>query len=164
MDGGYSAEDDAWLNHFIMELATHCPNMPNVHRVYDRESANAVIYYCPLDQMSSHVTGYVEGNWGYFHYWYVNGGEINKIEIAIATDVNTTESKKHLLQEELIGGFGLSNDHFDYTDSILYGEWTTTQEPSDVDWLMLNMLYDPDLRIGMTASEAYDVLGSKIRE
>ena len=83
-------------------------------------------------------------------------------EIVIATDVNTTDSKNHLLREELMGVFGLTNDQSVYSDSILYSEWTTTQELSDVDWLMLNMLYAPELTTGMSAGEARAILEGKI--
>ena len=57
---------------------------------------------------------------------------------------------------------GLTNDHGLYSDSILYKEWTTVGQLSDVDWLMLNMLYDPDLSCGMSANQAYRILKEKI--
>ena len=161
--GGYPTdEDQRQLDLFIAELATHCPNMPNVRRVPDPESANIVISYVPLAEMGSYVEGYVPDNWGFAYWWYDGNYSLYKSQIAIASDVNTTESKNHLLREELVGAFGLTNDHYTYSDSIVYQEWTTTQQLSDVDWLMLNMLYDPDLRPGMSSSEAYDILLAKI--
>ena len=67
-----------------------------------------------------------------------------------------------MLREELTGLFGLGNDHELYADSILYQQWTTVGQLSDVDWLMLNMLYDPDLTCGMNATQAYKILMNKI--
>ena len=49
----------------------------------------------------------------------------------------------HLIQEELVGALGLTNDHWDDKTSILYQGWTTTQSPSPLDWQMLNFLYSP---------------------
>ncbi len=161
VSGSPSEQDLAELDEFIMECATHCPNMPNIRVVSEENNANVSVWYGPLDQLKDHSAFYIEGNWGFFSYWY-NGYRMYRAEIVIATDVNTQESKNHLLREELTGAFGLTNDHFLYSDSILYGEWTTTQEFSDVDWLMLNMLYDPDLQPGMSAGEARPILEQKI--
>ncbi len=160
--GSPAEQDYQQLDSFIMELATHCPNIPNIRRVSSEDQANVTLTYCPLDQMGNYVPHYVDGNWGFFYYNYNEAHEIYKVQIAIASDVNSPESKHHLLMEELVGGLGLTNDHYDYSDSILYGEWTTTQQLSDLDWLMINMLYDPDLYPGISRSDAYSILYAKI--
>ena len=159
--GSPSADDLQQLNAFIMEVATHCPNMPNIRIVYDERDANVTLYYGPLSTLSQHVDFYHEGNWGAFSYNYTDH-RITKGKVGIATDVNTKASKRHLLREELVGVFGLCNDHYDYSDSILYQNWTTVPQLSEVDWLMLNMLYDRDLSCGMSASTAYSILYDKI--
>ena len=161
VSGSPSQSDLSELDEFIMECATHCPNMPNIRLVNSDDQANVTIWYGPLDQLQYHSEYYVEGNWGYFSYWS-RQHQMSRGEIVIATDVNTTDSKNHLLREELMGVFGLTNDQSVYSDSILYTEWTTTQELSDVDWLMLNMLYDPDLSTGMSGQEARGILERKI--
>ena len=163
VSGSPGSDDLRQLDAFIMEVATHCPNMPNI-RLADRESdANIVIYYGPLNTLSDHVDYYQEGNWGAFSYYYGADNGFVSGKVGIATDVNTAESKRHLLREELVGLFGLCNDHYAYSDSILYQEWTTVEQLSEVDWLMLNMLYDPDLSCGMSAGEAYRILLQKIQ-
>ena len=160
--GSPKQQDLAELDKFIMECATHCPNMPNIRVVNSEKKANITLWYGPLKEMKDHSALYVEGNWGFFSYWTDGEGNITRAEIAIASDVNTQASKNHLLREELVGAFGLSNDHFVFSDSILYGEWTTTPQLSDVDWLMLNMLYDRDLKPGMSAAQAREILEKKI--
>ena len=160
--GSPSKEDLRQLDRFIMDIATHCPNMPNIRVVNSQSDANIIIYYGPLKELSKHLDSYREGNWGAFSYWYDARNRMTSAKVAIATDVNTAASKRHLLMEELTGVFGLTNDHELYSDSILYQEWTTVGELSEVDWLMLNMLYDPDLNCGMNAQEAYRILREKI--
>ena len=95
-------------------------------------------------------------------YQYNGRHQIISGKIGIATDKNNRDSKRHLLREELTGLLGLTNDHELYADSILYQPWTTVGQLSDVDWLMLNMLYDPDLACGMSATQAYRILLDKI--
>jgi len=160
--GSPSSDDRQQLNLFIMEIATHCPNVPNIYLVNSERDADIVIYYGPLNTLAQHVDMYHEGNWGAFSYRYDSRHAIISGKIGIATDKNNTASKRHLLREELIGVLGLTNDHYLYSDSILYQEWTTTGQLSDVDWLMLNMLYDHDLRCNMNADEAHRILLGKI--
>ena len=159
--GKPTSDDMNQLKAFIMEVAVHCPNMPNIRIVNNESNANVVIYYGPLSTLKQHVDNYPEGNWGAFSFRCSND-QITSGKIGIATDKNTQASKRHLLREELVGVFGLTNDHYDYSDSILYQEWTTVQQLSDVDWLMLNMLYDRDLQCGMDANQAYKILKAKI--
>ena len=164
LGGNVTKDDRNEMNKFIMELATHCPNMPNIRLVQKPENADIQIWYCPLKEMPNYVPDYVDGNWGFFRYWNDGLNKMTSARIAIASDKNNAASKRHLLREELIGAFGLSSDHYLYSDSILYGEWTTVGQLSDVDWLMLNMLYDPDLKCGMSMDEACRILQTKINK
>ena len=151
------------LNSFLIDLAVHVPMLPNVSIVDSRSEANITLYYAPLKDMSQYVTNYVEGNWGIFTYWH-SGAEMVKAEIAIATDVTTQKARTHLMKEELVGVLGLTNDHELYADSILYQPWTTTQELSDVDWLMLNMLYHPSVTPGMIWEEFFPITNRRIND
>lgn len=152
LDGQPSAADRQTLADFILQLCYRVPTMPNVTIVDAPAAANVTIWYGPLNAMGQHVTNYQAGNWGYFTYWY-SRGRIVQAEIGIATDVTTQRDRNHLLQEELVGALGLTNDHDVFSDSILYQPWTTTQQLSEVDWLMLNMLYHPDVTPGCAWEE-----------
>lgn len=92
--------------------------------------------------MASLVPDYDSGNWGFFYYEYA-AYRIHTAIIGIATDVTTQRDRNHLVQEELVGALGLTNDHWDDKTSILYQGWTTTPSPSSLDWQMLNFLYSP---------------------
>lgn len=140
------ADRDA-VDAFLLQLACRVPTMPNVTVVDNRANANMFIWYGPLDELSQHVTNYPEGNWGAFTYWY-RSYRMVKAEIGIASDVTEQRDRNHLVMEELVGALGLTNDHDVFSDSIVYQPWTTTQELSEVDWLMLNMIYHPDVSPG----------------
>ncbi len=140
--GNMTSRDSEELDSFIMDLGLRVPMLPPVTRVWNKNSADIVIYYCNLDEMAYYIPGYVEGNWGYFSFNYENW-RIVKASIGIAVDVCTQQERNHLMKEELVGALGLANDHYLYSDSILYQEWTTVQDLSEVDWLMLNYLYSP---------------------
>lgn len=151
------------LNSFMIQLACRVPNLPNMTRVDSAASANVTIYFVPLAQMKNYVTDYREGNWGYVYYRYRNFRLVS-MQIAIATDVTDQKARNHLIMEEMVNGLGLGNDHYVYSDSITYQPWTTVQELSDVDWLMLNMIYHEDAYPGMTWNQFYQVTNRRIND
>ena len=157
--GGSPTSDDVReLDAFLMELSFRVPLLPVVTRVSAEQEANVTIYYVPLNSMAAHVNSYVEGNWGYFSYSNYASGEMAAGRIALANDVTNQRQRNHLMREELVGVLGLSNDHTLYADSIVYQPWTEVQELSEIDWLMLNMVYSPHVDSGMSYKEVYAVL------
>jgi len=148
--GGSATKDDlATLDQFIMDLSFRVPSLPVIRRVKRDTDAAIRIWYVPFAQMQYYVEGYIDDNWGFFHY-EANHGSITSARIAIASDITDQQERNHLLLEEIVGSLGLPNDHNVFSDSIIYQQWTTVQSLSEVDWLMLNMLYSPVTSPGMT--------------
>ena len=135
-------EDLAELDGFLTELSLRVPLMPRLLRVDSEDRANMVIHFCPLAEMKTRIPNYTSGNLGYFSY-YTAENVINRAVIGIAVDMCGRTVRNHLMREEIVGALGLANDHNVYADSILYQSWTTVQTLSEVDWIMLNMLYCP---------------------
>ena len=155
--GEATREDIEKVDSFIMELSFRIPFLPPITRVEEENDANVKMYFVPLDEMGQYVGGYEEGNWGFgTHYWmdYVR----YEGEVGVCSDVTNQIQRNHLIMEELIAVIGMTNDHYCYEDSIIYQPWTETQELSELDWLMLNMMYHPHLAPGMTAEEAEGIL------
>ena len=140
--GSPTRQDLENLDAFLRALQANVPHLPDISRVGSESDAGIVIHFCPLHQMASLVPDYDSGNWGFFYYEYA-AYRIHTAVIGIATDVTTQRDRNHLVQEELVGALGLTNDHWDDKTSILYQGWTTTQSPSPLDWQMLNFLYSP---------------------
>jgi hypothetical protein len=80
-------------------------------------------------------------NWGLF---IINSGkEIKRGTMYV--DIYRCESiegQKHLLREELTQSLGLTNDAFDYPESIFYQKWTETTEYAPIDRKLIDMLYN----------------------
>ena len=153
--GSPSFQDTRLIQDFIMELQLRVPMMPNIILVNRAQDSNMQIYFVRLDQMATYVPGYVSGNWGMLHFSYTNW-RITDAQIGIATDVTNQYQRNHLIMEEIVGALGLTNDHYYYEDSIVYQPWTTVQQLSDVDWIMLNMLYSPLTYPGMQKQELHE--------
>ena len=80
-------------------------------------------------------------NWGLFII--DSGREIERGSMYV--DIYRCEDKngqKHLLREELTQSLGLTNDSYDYPESIFYQKWTETTEYSPIDRRLIEMLYN----------------------
>jgi hypothetical protein len=119
--------------------------------------ANMTVWFVPLAKMEGLFTQYVPGNWGYFYTDWDNSG-ITKATVAIATDVTGQTARNHLIFEEVLQSTGLMQDSDRYPDSIYYGQWSTVQHPTVLDWELLKMLYLPGIRHFMTENDAMDYL------
>ena len=159
--GSPTKEDLRQLDSFLMELSFRVPLLPPVERVPAPETANLTVYFVPEARMGDYVKNYVSGNWGFVTYYYTDC-VINRAEAAVASDVTSQKQRNGIIREEIVNGIGLGNDHFRYEDSIIYEPYNETETLSEVDWLMLNMVYSPFTHPGMSADEAYRALKSEI--
>lgn len=158
-DGGMTAEDGRALDQFITLLNDRVEGLPTVSRVTSHRDANITVRFAKLRDLPSLNPQYVEGNWGFFTFWYDDAWQIDEALVLIATDVTSQEERNHLLLEELVGSLGLPNDLDDQPDSIIHQSWTTTQELSELDWQLLNLLYDTRLQPGMSLRQTRRALG-----
>ena len=63
-----------------------------------------------------------------------------------------------MIYEEIINSLGLGNDTTLREDSIIYQYYTQTQQPSEMDWLLLKILYNENMRRGMHEAECREVI------
>lgn len=125
----------------------------------DSSQSDMDIHIVPLDDFESIFgNNYVPGNWGFISYYWDSNEVIYYAQMAVANDVNTREEMNHLIIEEFVQGLGLPNDSYRYDDSIFQQEWTTVQEPSPIDWLLLEFVYRPELKPGMRISQCVEIL------
>lgn len=160
IEGNYNYSDAGFFYSFIKQLSDNVPGMPVINLVNTADEANVRVYFVRLSEMGQVLTSYTEGNWGYFTFWNNGYGEIYTAEIAIAWDVCDSDARRHLLMEEFTGALGIANDHYIDSNSILYQNWTTTQNLTAADWNMLRMVYDPRVTPGMQKDKALRIMES----
>lgn len=149
------------LDRLVMQLNS-LKLLPEISYSMDEdEDYNIHLLFAPLDALTFRMPDAPPGNWGFFNYWWKGGDdlyEINRANIGVATDVNLEVHMIHLLQEELIQSLGLINDSYAYRDSIYCQEWGHIQAPSEIDWLLIEMHYRPEITPGMPMDQALDIL------
>lgn len=155
-------EDRATLERLVMQLNS-LGLIPEI-TLQDEENAdtNVTVYYDTLPNILENVDGARADNWGMFFFWWYDTMdrlyEMRNSFIYIATDVTDQEARNHLIQEEFIQQLGLINDSFDYYDSIFQQKWTTFQHPNEMDWLLVEMMYRPEITPNMKTDEALQTL------
>ncbi|MDO5016204.1 MAG: DUF2927 domain-containing protein [Eubacteriales bacterium] len=121
---------------------------------------NVHIVVAALDELVYIMPSAPPGNWGFFLYYWTNNPQyqITSADIGIADDVNKDYHMVHLLQEEFVQSLGLINDGELYADSIFNQAWGHIQYPGELDWLLIEMHYRPEIKPGMPMDEALDIL------
>jgi ribulose bisphosphate carboxylase small subunit len=121
---------------------------------------NLTIHFAPESQFNRLEPAYVPVNYGFFVTRWDNKGIINYANILVASTGITQKERSHLIREELTQSLGLMRDSYRYSDSMFYQAWTDLTRFSDLDKSLIQMLYMPALKPGMTEAEALNVLNS----
>jgi len=119
---------------------------------------NVEMYFVPVDDFAAIEPSYVAGNMGYVYIWWDGQGAVYSGRVLISTTGLTPDERAHLIREELTQGLGLLNDSWDYPESIFYQGWTDITEYAPLDRLVVEMLYRPELSVGMDIDDAVAVL------
>lgn len=119
---------------------------------------NMRVYFVPESQFKRYEPGYVPVNYGFFMTYWDADNTIRKANILINSQNVTQQERSHLIREELTQSLGLMQDSFKYADSMFYQPWTNTTQYSALDRALIQMLYHPDIRPGMTRAEVITVL------
>ncbi len=158
VDGSPSRKDLQTIDDFLLELACRVPEMPPISRVDSEARANMVIHFCRTSRFGDYLTMYESNLIGCFTVYY-NNSRINRAVVCIATDISQSDRVSTIL-EEITGALGLCNDHTLYTDSILHNDYNTAMKLSEVDWMMLNILYSSHVQPGYTYDQVADAINA----
>ena len=77
--------------------------------------------------------------------------------VCIRTDIDQYVRNSVIL-EEIYNGLGPVQDTILRPDSIIYQEYSEVQDLTLVDWLILRLLYHPDMLCGMDAAQCEAVI------
>ena len=118
------------------------------------------MFFLTDEELPSVMPEFIPGNRG-FVYCYSEGSVFYTARIAIETGSTSQAERSHIIREELVNGLGLLNDHLLYSDSVIYQNYNNNM-PTEMDWLMLNMVYSPLLWPGVARAQAEEILLAEI--
>lgn len=155
LDGNPTDADMATLNHFIDWLST-VDGLPAFHNVQDPLKANLQIHFCTQDDMLAIMGDNYVNMDGAVTFWYWDNA-IYEATICYRTDLDQT-LRNSVILEEIYNGLGPVQDTDLRPDSIIYSEFTHSQELTEIDELILRLLYHPDIECGMNAAQCEAVI------
>lgn len=157
LEGNITEEDLALIEKLTGAL-NEIVGFPGIHAAADERDANLIIRILPTDEYTEYALERIgDANTdGYATGWY-SGHVYSQGEVGICDDIDR-ETKNSVILEEIIQCMGIFNDSYTYPDSLFYQGFNTPQWPTDMDWLMVQLLYRPEVEPGMTDEETTAVL------
>ena len=158
IQGEPTMEDQQVLEQFFAEL-NQMPGFPGIRLAQRGEYANMTLSFLDaeafVDEFSQVVYG--EDAWGACQFWYwTDTNELYEARIGYRTDIPQLD-RCSILLEEIVNSIGIT-DTLRRSDSIVYQDSNENLQPSIVDWLILKLLYHPDIQCGMDAQQCEQII------
>lgn len=150
VNGTPTAEDRRTLNAVVRELDEL---IEGIRVEIVSSNPNVEFYFVPESEFRQYEPNYVPVNMGFAWVGW-NNNVINRARILVTTVGVTQEERSHLIREELTQSLGLMRDSYRYRDSIFYQGWTRTTAYTEIDRQLVRLLYEPDMRPGMSRAQA----------
>lgn len=161
--GNYTAEDASLLK-CLMDEVNSIEGFPGFVEAEDYFSSNFRMRFAMAEEMD-YVQGFYNPEFdGYFTVWWDNWS-IYDAQLYYRAENLEQYYRNPTLCEELLQALGIMNDSYLYPDSLFYQPFNTVQWPADIDWIVLELLYDPAIYPGMSEFECRaalaDILANK---
>lgn len=156
--GDAVAEDREVLENMFAEL-NMIEGFPGVHEAKSNEEPNLHIYFEGREDFDVRFSDFLGGEYadGATRYWYyTDTNDIYTGTIGYCTDM-PSENMKSVLLEEVVNCLGLG-DSVLREDSIVYQYSNETKELSEMDWLILRLMYNQRIRCGMDAMQCEEII------
>lgn len=147
--GAPTQEDLAVLEGLFTQL-NEIPGFPGIFPAQAEELENLTIRFLDADTFRatfSHMLGGEIADGAVEFWYYTLSNELYTGQIGYRTDI-AQEVRNSVLLEEVVNLLGIS-DTVLRRDSIVYQYASDATELSDVDWVILKLLYDPAIQCGM---------------
>ncbi len=153
--GSPTEEDMAKLEAFVAWL-NGIEGFPGMYEIDHASDVNCEIYFCDHDTMIDQLgTNFYDMDAG-VTFWY-DYDVIHYAVICYRTDLHQT-LRNSVILEEIYNGLGPVQDTNLRPDSIIYSEYSEIQELSEIDEVIIKLLYHPDIQCGMDATACETVI------
>lgn len=156
--GTYTDADLRILTGF-MDWLNPIEGFPGICVAEEEWQTDLKIYFCSAKEMRDILGDHFVGMDGGVTFWYNGDNAIYDETICYRNDIGQTVRNSVIL-EEIYNGLGPVQDTDLRTDSIIYSGYSEPQTLTQIDELLLRLLYHPDMRCGMNAAECEAVIRS----
>lgn len=156
---GVATDEDKEMLQYLCNGLNSIEGFPGIYPEDNENYANMELNFWGRDNFYLYMgdcINYEEAD-GAVEYWYDNvGNYIHYATVGYRVDVDQ-EVRNSVILEEIVNGLGMTDTEV-RTDSIAYNGYSTVQELSEMDWLLLELLYCPEIQCGMGASECEEII------
>lgn len=153
--GNPTDEDLATFSAFLQWL-NQLEGFPGIFEATDPNQENLSIYFCSESELIDRLGDNFYGTDGGVTFWYTNN-KIFQAIICCRTDLDQ-QLRNSVILEELYNGLGPVQDTELRSDSIIYSGFTQPQQLTQIDELLLKLLYHPLMQCGMDADACETVI------
>lgn len=146
--GNPTEKDLAVLDDLFVKL-NNVEGFPGIYVASDGEQENMSIYFSEPDAFSEIFSAVIgdEDSYGATQFWYyTDTNDIYTANVGYRTDISQ-EERNSVLLEEIINALGIT-DTVIREDSIVYQYSNVNTSLSDVDWLIVKLLYSTSIECG----------------
>ncbi len=157
LHGSYTDEDTAVVERFCGWLNT----VYGFEGIYESEysaQTNMDIYFCPQSEIPKRMGDEYTYVNGAVTFWYEEN-EIYDAVICCRSDMDQHQRNSVIL-EEIYNSLGPVQDTTLRPDSLIYQYYAEPQELTEVDELIIRLLYHPDIQCGMNEQQCEEVIRS----
>lgn len=156
INGDPTEEDMVTFTSFTDWLNT-MEGFPGIYPTENAATANLNIHFCSYQQMLSILGDYFQNCDGGVSFWYYYNNEIYNEIICYRTDLGQ-RLRNSVILEEIYNGLGPIQDSVLREDSIIYSGFSAPQKLTEIDELILRLLYHPDIKCGMNAQDCEAII------
>lgn len=156
LNGNFTSDDLTVFNDFVQWLNT-VVGFPGMYASSWPEDAPLQIYFCTEEEMVSRMGKSFRGHDGAVTFWYNSENEIYKASVCYRTEISQY-TRNSVILEEIYNGLGPIQDTQLRPDSIIYTGFSEPQYLTEMDELILRLLYHPWMECGMDAESCAAVI------
>ena len=138
-----------WLNSI--------PGFPGMYEAQSPLQANLNINLVSEQEMINIMGTQFYGCDGGVTIWWNGNQQVYKGVICVRSDIDQYV-RNSVIQEEIYNGMGPLQDTSLRTDSLIYSGYSTPQQPTQVDKLIMTLLYNTKITCGMNAAQCEKVI------
>ena len=145
----------------LFEQLNEIDGFPGIYAADTYENANLFISFLDSDAFFEDFSGCINGENAYGAAWFeynTDTNEIHTANVGYRTDLDQVTRNSTLL-EEIVNMLGIT-DTVHREDSIVYQYSDDNLALSDVDWVILKLLYSSEISCGMNADSCRPIVGA----
>lgn len=150
---GSPRESDLELLSVLCDRLNEIEGFPGISYTDNAKKANYTVMFIPRSQIVEEFENATEACVGMSEFtWYTSSAEIFKARAAI--DCDAESERESTVCEEFLQSLGLAMDSYAHPNSVFYQGVCNYSRPSELDYILVELLYSPALTTGMTKTEA----------